>query len=230
MKTALITGANKGIGFEIARQLAKKDFHLILTGRNENRLSEALGKLGTTNGPFEMVVMDVSDDESIRQAARIISERKVGIDVLINNAGILKREDRSLLSGVFGIVESVINTNAYGALKTAREFLPLIKAGGRIINISSGGGSMTDPVGGWSPAYCISKSLLNAITRQLAYELYDKKISVNAVCPGWVQTDMGGSGARRPVEKGAETPVWLASEAPHELTGLFFRDKKPIPW
>jgi NAD(P)-dependent dehydrogenase (short-subunit alcohol dehydrogenase family) len=89
---------------------------------------------------------------------------------------------------------------------------------------------MSDPVGGWSPAYCVSKTLLNSITRQLAYELESKNISVNAVCPGWVRTDMGGKNASRMVEKGAETPVWLATEAPQELTGKFFRDKKQIPW
>lgn len=230
MKTVLITGSNKGIGFEIARQLAKKDFHVIITGRNENRLTEALDTLKRENASTEMLVMDVSDAGSISRAARVLSERKMQVDVLINNAGILKREDRLLHTEAFGIIEDTINTNAYGVLKTARAFLPLMRTGGRIINISSGGGSMTDPVGGWSPAYCISKSLLNAITRHLAHELYDKKISVNAVCPGWVQTDMGGSGANRSVEKGAETPVWLASEAPHDVTGMFFRDKKQIPW
>ena len=89
---------------------------------------------------------------------------------------------------------------------------------------------MNGEVGGWSPAYCASKTLLNAITKQLALELRGKKISVNAVCPGWVRTDMGGTGAPRSIEKGAETPVWLASEAPQDLTGLFFRDKKVISW
>lgn len=89
---------------------------------------------------------------------------------------------------------------------------------------------MSDPVGGWSPAYCASKTLLNALTRHLAYELAERGIAVNAVCPGWVRTDMGGSGASRTVEKGAETPVWLAAEASQRLTGKFFRDKREIPW
>jgi len=89
---------------------------------------------------------------------------------------------------------------------------------------------MTDPVGGWSPAYCISKSMLNAMTRHLAYELKDRGISVNSLCPGWVRTDMGGASATRPVEKGAETPVWLASEASPNLTGKIFRDKVEIDW
>jgi NAD(P)-dependent dehydrogenase (short-subunit alcohol dehydrogenase family) len=89
---------------------------------------------------------------------------------------------------------------------------------------------MTDAVGGWAPAYCVSKTFLNSITRQFAYELQHENICVNAVCPGWVKTDMGGAGATRLVSEGAETPVWLADEAPENLTGLFFRDKKKIPW
>jgi NAD(P)-dependent dehydrogenase (short-subunit alcohol dehydrogenase family) len=100
----------------------------------------------------------------------------------------------------------------------------------RIINISSGGGSMSDPVEGWAPVYCISKTLLNAITRHLALELVTRNISVNAVCPGWVRTEMGGKGSTRSIEKGAETPVWLAIEAPRELTGKIFRDKREIRW
>ena len=100
----------------------------------------------------------------------------------------------------------------------------------RIVNLSSGGGSMTDHVGGWSPAYCISKTMLNGLTRHLAYELSEYGISVNAVCPGWVKTDMGGKSAPVSVQKGAETPVWLATEAPSDMTGKFFRNKHEIDW
>ena len=121
-------------------------------------------------------------------------------------------------------------TAAFGPLRVTKDFLPFIPSGGRVIMISSGGGSMTDEVGGWWPAYCVSKSLLNAITRHLAYELSEKNISVNAVCPGWVKTEMGGRGAPRSVERGAETITWLATEAPLKLTGKFFRDRKEIPW
>jgi NAD(P)-dependent dehydrogenase (short-subunit alcohol dehydrogenase family) len=231
-KTALITGSSKGIGFEIARQLAKNGFQVIISGRNESRLSASLAQLQKENEHehIQMLLMDVSNADSIVKAATIVSNRKIQLDVLINNAAIIEKQDRSLITQDFSTFENTLKTNVYGALQVVRSFLPSMHKPAKIINISSGGGSMTDPVGGWSPAYCVSKSLLNAITRHLAYELASKGISVNAVCPGWVRTDMGGSSASRAVEKGAETPVWLASEAPQELTGKFFRDKQQIDW
>jgi NAD(P)-dependent dehydrogenase (short-subunit alcohol dehydrogenase family) len=229
-KYVLITGANKGLGFEIARQLGKKNFHVFITGRNEENLSNALFNLESDGIQAEMILIDIDQDTSIQKAARMLSMKNIRLDILINNAGISLKNDKSLISSEFDVLEKIINTNSYGALRVTRAFLPLMNDYGRIINISSGGGSMTDPVEGWSPAYCASKTLLNAITRHLAYELSGHNISVNAVCPGWVKTDMGGKYAPRTVEKGAETPVWLASEAPLNLTGKFFRDKKEIPW
>ncbi len=142
----------------------------------------------------------------------------------------MDQRDHSLLNDNFTILQNTFQTNIYGPLHIIRSFIPLLRTPGKIINVSSGGGSMSEPVGGWAPAYCVSKSMLNALTRHLAFELTDRNIAVNAVCPGWVRTEMGGSGARRPVEKGAETPVWLATQAPQELTGQFFRDKKEIQW
>ena len=229
-KNVLITGANRGIGFEIARQLGKKGFHLFLSGRDEKKLSQALERIKDEGFSAEMILLDVSSDESVLRAAVMLQERKVRFDAIINNAGILLREDRSLYELDPDTLTTTLNTNAYGPLRVIRAFLPLMKNPGRIINISSGGGSMSDPVGGWSPAYCASKTLLNAFTRHLAFELSGSGISVNAVCPGWVKTDMGGKSATRSVGHGAETPVWMASEAPHNLTGKFFRDKHEIEW
>lgn len=177
-----------------------------------------------------MLLMDVSDEESVKKAATKLSDETGRLDVLINNAAIMLPGDEKLLQQNGKLLLETINTNCYGPVRVCRAFLPLMGSPGRIINISSGGGSMTDAVGGWSPAYCVSKSMLNAITRQMAFELAERKIAVNAVCPGWVRTDMGGAGAPRPVEKGAETPVWLASEATQNLTGKFVRDKKVIEW
>lgn len=230
MQSVLVTGANKGIGFEIARQLLIKGFHVIISGRDENKLSEALKQLKSGNADVEMVVMDVDRFESVKEAARILSERSLTLDVIINNAGILLKEDRSLLEHDDEILKNTINTNCYGPIRVIHAFQSMLKSPGRIINLSSEGGSMSAPVGGWSPAYCVSKTMLNAITRQLAYELSARNISVNAVCPGWVKTDMGGRHATRSVEKGAETVVWLASEARQELTGKFFKDKEEINW
>lgn len=229
-KTVFITGSNKGIGFETARQLGNLGHKVFISGRNEEKLKNALEILLDDGINAEMILMDVSDLESIQKAAIEFMKFNIKLDILINNAAILIKEDRSLLTNSPKIIQDTVQTNCFGAINVTREFLQFMPSGGRIINISSGGGSMTDPVGGWSPAYCVSKTTLNSITRQLAFELLAKNISVNSVCPSWVKTDMGGQGATRLVEKGAETPVWLAGEAPQGLTGKFFRDKKEIPW
>lgn len=230
MKTALITGANKGIGFEIARQLLKKDFHVILSGRDELSLTEALNQLKKEFSSAEMILMDISKSDSVKTAAKILAKRNIQLDVIINNAAILHRDDYSLIVQSNDVLKTTIDTNCYGPMRVIHAFLSLMKTPGRIINLSSEGGSMSEPVGGWAPAYCVSKTMLNSLTRQLAFELLEKGISVNAVCPGWVRTEMGGKSAPRSIEHGAETPVWLASEASHELTGKFFRDKSEIKW
>lgn len=228
--TAIITGANKGIGFEIARQLGKRGFQVVIAGRNEAALQTALEQLLREHVSATALLMDVSREDNIQSAAGNLAGQGMRLDVLINNAAILLKTDGSISSQAIELFDQTLQTNCYGALNVVRHFLPLMKSPARIINVSSGGGSMTDPVGGWSPAYCVSKSLLNAMTRHLAYELTGRGIAVNAVCPGWVKTDMGGSGATRSVERGAETPVWLATEAGQHLSGKFFRDKREIPW
>ncbi|MCC5928729.1 MAG: SDR family NAD(P)-dependent oxidoreductase [Cyclobacteriaceae bacterium] len=228
MKTILITGANKGLGFETARQLLKKGHHVIISGRNQERLKASYDTLA--HDKAEMLLMDVCEQKSILAAAKQLMANHVIIDVLINNAAILHKDDHSLINDDFSIAAHTFNTNVFGVLHVIRAFMRLMKSPSRIINISSDGGSMSDPVGGWAPAYCISKTAVNALTRHLAVELQSRSISVNSVCPGWIQTDMGGTGAHRPVEKGAETPIWLATDAPQTLTGKFFRDKKELHW
>ena len=229
-KVVLITGSNKGIGYEIARQCGKLGFNVIISGRDETKLKMALEKLQKEEITADPLVMDVSNRDSIEKAANQFSLRNLKIDVLVNNAAIIIKGDENLLENKKYILDQTINTNSFGPLNVTKAFLPFIKSPGRIVMISSGGGVLNGEVGGWSPAYCVSKTLLNAITKQLAHELRDRNISVNAVCPGWVRTDLGGAGASRSVEKGAETPVWLSSEASQNLTGLFFRDKAVISW
>ena len=229
-KTALITGANRGIGFEIARQLSKKGLHVFLTARNKDAGEEAAKKLRKENLSVDFILLDISDIESIKNAVHLLSKKVNHLDVLINNAAVLSKNDDDLLTVPEKVVQDTIHTNVFGTLFVVQHFANLLSNGSRIINISSGGGSMTDPVGGWSPVYCISKSAVNELTRNLAYYLSDKKDSVNAMCKGWLRTRMGGSGASRSVEKGSETAVWLATEAPVSLTGKFFTDKKEIPW
>jgi len=226
----LITGSNKGIGYEIARQCSKLGFHVIISGRDEKRIKAALENLKKEKLFADSLLMDVSSRESIEKAAGQFASKKLKIRVLVNNAGISIKCDNHLLQNDKSVLDRTINTNSFGPLIVSKTFLPFIESPGRIIMISSSGGVMNGEVGGWSPAYCVSKTLLNAITKQIAFELKEKNISVNAVCPGWVRTDMGGAGATRPVEKGAETPVWLSSEASQDLTGLLFRDKKIISW
>ena len=230
IQTALITGANKGIGFEIAHQLLKKGFHVIITGRDELKLSEAVNQLKSESASIEMLLMDVSNFESVKTAAKSLADRNFLLDVVINNAAIMLKEDLSLIGHDDEVLKTTINTNCYGPIRVIHAFLPMMKTPGRIINISSEGGSMSGPVGGWSPAYCVSKTMLNSITRHIAYELSGKSIAVNAVTPGWVRTNMGGKSAPRSIDHGAETPVWLASEASIELTGKFFKDKAEIKW
>jgi NAD(P)-dependent dehydrogenase (short-subunit alcohol dehydrogenase family) len=230
MTTVLITGANKGIGFETARQLAKKGLHVFLTARNEKGGEEAIAKLQKENLSVDFIQLNIMDAASIKKASAVVASKVAKLDALINNAAILLHEDENLLAVSPQAVQHIFGTNVFGHLQVIQQFNSLLTQGSRIINISSGGGSMTDPVGGWAPVYCITKSALNAMTRHLAYYLSDKGVSVNAMCPGWVRTDMGGRGASRSVEKGAETAVWLATDAPPSFTGKFFRDKKEIPW
>lgn len=230
MKTMLITGSNKGIGYEVARQLGRKGYEVFISGRSAERLKAAQEKLRKEGVTTLTLLMDTGNQESIQEAVQQFARTGRKLDVLINNAAISLKGDRGLAEGASNILTETINVNSFGPLWVTQAFLPMMRSPGRIIMVSSGGGSMTDPVEGWSPAYCVSKTLLNGITRHLAYELAERSITVNAVCPGWVKTDMGGAGASRSVEKGAETPVWLASEAPQSLTGSFLRDKKVIPW
>ncbi len=228
-KVMLVTGANKGIGFEIVRQLAKLGHQVILTARDQEKGREAQSKLKAENLTVHFLMLDIMNEESILQAFGKVKTDFSKVDVLINNAAILLKEDHSLLRNDSTVFEKTLQSNAFAQLAVTKQFQSIMSNGGRIIMTSSQGGSMSDPVGGWSPAYCVSKSLLGAITRHLAHELSNRSISVNAFDPGWVKTDMGGRSAPRTVSQGTNTAVWLASERAIP-TGKFFRDNKVIPW
>lgn len=230
MKTALITGANKGIGFEIARQLGQKGYHVFLSARNRNKGEMATQALLAEGLKVEFIQLDVSNQQSIQQAFELLKPKVDHLDVLINNAGILLDEGRSILTIPSDVIDQTFAINAFGVLYVTRIFVPLLKNGSRVVNVSSGAGEICGGMGTWAPTYSISKTTENAITMQLAHALNDKGILVNAVCPGWVRTDMGGAGANRSVAKGAETPVWLADDPSITETGKFFRDKKVINW
>jgi NAD(P)-dependent dehydrogenase (short-subunit alcohol dehydrogenase family) len=223
MKTALITGAYRGLGYEVARQLSERGWTVIVTARRNDRGSAAAAKL--KNALF--LELDITDDSSVARAAKEVSM----LDVLVNNAGIIVQGDQDVLTIRPEVVARTIATNALGALRVSQAFVPhLLKSpGGRIVNVSSGAGQLSD-MGTWSPAYAISKTTLNAITCQLAAALKDKGITVNSICPGWCRTEMGGANAPRSVEEGAAGIVWLVADAPQERTGLFWRDKEVLPW
>jgi NAD(P)-dependent dehydrogenase (short-subunit alcohol dehydrogenase family) len=241
MKTALITGANKGIGREVARQLAAKGFHVLVGARNAKagrKAVEEIGKQGharsatalQAGGKATFLEIDVADHDSVTNAAREFSDIEDHLDVLVNNAGIIAEGDDAILEISDDLFRKTLETNTLGPLRVTRAFMPLLRKSKapRVINVSSGGGQLSDGADGWAPAYCISKTALNGVTVQLAAAL--PKFAVNSVCPGWVRTEMGGENASRSVEEGADTIVWLASEAPQDLTGKFLRDRKEIPW
>src|SRR5205814_5302613 len=221
-RIALVTGANKGIGFEVARQLASKGFHVFLGGRDEKAGRAAAEKL-RNEGEITHIKIDIANAESIVRAAEEFSRQSDRLDTLVNNAGILLDEDKDILKISAETFEKTLRTNTLGPLLVSQAFVPLMKKSDapRIVNVSSQGGQLDGGADGWAPAYCISKTALNGVTSQLAAAL--PKFAVNSVCPGWVRTDMGGSNATRSVKEGADTIVWLAADAPQSLTGKFLR-------
>jgi NAD(P)-dependent dehydrogenase (short-subunit alcohol dehydrogenase family) len=234
-RIALVTGANKGIGFEVARQLARKGFQVFLGARNEKAGEAAAEKLRTEGvkegyGEITFLKIDVSKPDGIRRGAAEFSKKSDRLDTLVNNAGILLDGDKDVLTATPETFETTLRTNTLGALLVAQAFVPFLKKSDapRIVNVSSGGGQLAGGADGWAPAYCISKTALNGVTSQLAAAL--PKFAVNSVCPGWVRTDMGGSNATRSVGEGATGIVWLAVDAPQNETGKFWRDRKVIPW
>jgi NAD(P)-dependent dehydrogenase (short-subunit alcohol dehydrogenase family) len=229
-KTALVTGGNRGIGIEVCRQLAARGFVVLLTARDAAKArsaAEELAKVGTV----ESLAMDVADGPSIQRAAAEVASRHGYLHVLVNNAGINYDTWETLENAdINGTVMETITTNLLGAWRVCQAFLPLLRKtrAGRIVNVSSESGSLAE-MGAGPPAYQVTKAALNALTRTLAGELREAGILVNAVCPGWVATDMGGSGGR-PVAQGAASVVWAATLPDNGPTGGFFRDGKPLPW
>ncbi|HEV2110420.1 MAG TPA: SDR family oxidoreductase [Gammaproteobacteria bacterium] len=227
-KTAVVTGANRGIGFETSRELARRGFHVVLTARNLAAGAGALKRLQADGLSVELRKLDVTSGEDAQALARQLRETRGRVDVLVNNAGILPDKDGTLDVSAVTLME-ILNTNTLGAVRLIQALAPLMAKGGRIVNVSSGLGALGE-MGGGQLGYRMSKTALNAVTRVFAAELAARGIAVNSVCPGWVKTDMGGAGATRSVAKGAETIVWLASDPKMTESGGFFRDKRAIAW
>jgi NAD(P)-dependent dehydrogenase (short-subunit alcohol dehydrogenase family) len=218
---ALVSGASRGIGAEIVRQLAADHGFLVFAGaRHPGEVAEQEG--------VEPIRLDVTDQSTIDAARERIEADSGRLDVLINNAGITGPWADRAAEEDLDQAHAVLETNLFGAWRLTQAMMPLLRRSddARIVNVSSGAGQLNDMNGGY-PSYRISKSGLNALTRILANE--ESGIRANSVCPGWVRTDMGGRGAPRSVEEGADTAVWLATD-PDVGSGGFFRNRQPIPW
>lgn len=230
-KIALVTGSNRGIGLEIVRQLCEKDYHCVLTSRKEADGAKAMEELAHYTNQLSYHRLDVKQEDSVEQIRKFVEKEFGRLDALVNNAGwnydLGEMPSRVDMSSVL----ATLDTNLLGPWRMCQAFIPLMKKQGygRIVNVSSGSGSI-DEMTSVTPAYGVSKAALNVLTIKLAHELKDTDILVNAVCPGWVQTDMGGSEAPRSVAEGADGIVWLADLDSKGPRGGFFRDKKEIAW
>lgn len=236
-RLAIVTGANRGIGFEVCRQLAARDIQVILTCRSVDKGEEAAQKLKDEGHAVVFHPLDVSDPASIQSLFEHVESKFGWLNILVNNAGILldSRDESAhheeLIGSPADMVSATFQTNTLGPYQMSQLALPLMRRAGygRIVNVSSGMGQLSEMGRGYA-AYRISKTALNAVTKIFAEESQGTNVLVNSVCPGWVKTDMGGAGATRPVEQGAETIVWAAMLPDNGPNGGFFRDKKPIAW
>jgi NAD(P)-dependent dehydrogenase (short-subunit alcohol dehydrogenase family) len=222
---SLVTGANRGIGREVCRQLAELGHTVILTARDAGAAAEAARAVDA-----EARQLDVTHPASVARAARWTQDRYGKLDVLVNNAAITYDTWQRAVTADLAVVREAAETNLYGPWLMVQEFLPLLRDSDhpRIVNVSSEAASLAS-MGGGTPAYTASKVALNALTRMLADELGRDRVLVNTVCPGWVATDMGGPGGR-PVAEGAASVVWAATLPDSGPTGGFFRDGRPLPW
>ena len=233
---AIVTGANRGIGYEACRQLARRGLRVILTSLDPAKGAAAVVALSQEGLHVTFLRLVVTVDDDIQSLAGFV-EREFGrLDVLVNNAGVFldpiatgNPADSSIFNADTDTVRRTMETNVYGPLRLCQVLIPLMQDHGRIVNLSSGMGQLAE-MNGCCPGYRISKVSLNALTRMLADELQGSGIKVNSLCPGWVRTDMGGSDATRSVEEGVETIVWLATLPDDGPSGGFFRDMLPIPW
>ncbi|HYN23119.1 MAG TPA: SDR family oxidoreductase [Thermoanaerobaculia bacterium] len=227
-RIAVVTGGNRGIGLEVCRQLAGLGLKVVLTARVEAKGREAAASLEGDVVPFPL---DVTDPGGIERLISFLHQDLGGADVLVNNAGVFLDRHQGGLTVPLNAVRESLEVNLVGPWALCQAFVPVMqrRGYGRIVNVSTGLGAMSEMMGGYA-SYRVSKLALNGLTRVLADELRGTNILVNTMCPGWVQTEMGGEGATRPVEKGADTAVWLATLPDGGPTGGFFRDRRHIPW
>ncbi|MGB8954628.1 MAG: SDR family oxidoreductase [Tumebacillaceae bacterium] len=227
---ALVTGANRGIGLELVKQLAAGGAKVLLGSRSESG-SAVAHDLRAQGLDVTYLPLDVDNPDSIAQAARTIQEQYGRLDILINNAGVSLDEEYGLLDIPAGLLERTMGTNFFGVYHLTRALMPLMQAQnyGRILNVSSGWGSLASMREPGAGAYKLSKLAVNGMTQLLAAEV-SGNMKINAVCPGWVQTDMGGPHAPRTAQQAAEGILRLLAMGENIPNGGFFRDGQPIPW
>ena len=230
-KTALVTGGNKGIGFAICKGLLNVGFDVFLAARDTEKGKEAIAKLSTDSNLVQLVELNITDDESVQSAVASVSNRTDSLDVLVNNAGIYPDEELNILTVSRSLLTKAMNTNAFSPINIIQAFIPLLEKSDnpKVVNVSSGNGQL-DGISANAPSYSLSKLALNGATIILADALKSKNIAVYAMCPGWVKTDMGGSSAPRTPEQGADTAIWLATEASMKESGKFFRNRSEQPY
>ncbi len=231
-RTALITGANKGIGFAIAQGLGAMGFTVAVGARDATRREEAVDRLLDSGADAFGVALDVTSDESVSAAAAFIEQKAGRLDVLVNNAGISGRGPQDPTALDLDILQTVLDTNVFGALRVTNAVLPLLRRADapRIVNMSSNMGSLTLQTGPVLTAYASSKTMLNGITTQYARAFADTPIIVNSACPGYVATDFTGFAGSRTPEEGAAIALRLATLPDDGPRGGFFDDAGTVPW
>lgn len=237
-RTALVTGANKGIGYEIAAGLGALGWRVGVGARDDDRREAAVAALRAGGADAFGVPLDVTDDASATAAAALVEERARGLDVLVNNAGITGGVPQEPTTVDVATVRAVVETNVLGVIRVTNAVLPMLRrsASPRIVNMSSGVGSLTrqsadgGDTGPIAVAYAPSKTFLNAVTVQYAKELRDTAILVNAACPGFVATDLNGFRGVRTPQQGAAIAVRLATLPDDGPSGGFFEDAGVVPW
>ena len=237
---ALVTGANRGLGFEVCRQLAARGYTVLLTGRDLAKAEAAAAELASSGGTVHALQLDAGSDTSVLAAAAAIEEKFGRLDVLVNNAGGNFDSDHLTTTVTMDYVRETLEMNLIGAWRVTQAMLPLLRksAHARIVNVSSGAGAFESAIGfgltkmgGAAPAYSVSKTALTALTVKLATELKDSGMLINAVCPGWTATYPGGEAqGARPLAEGAASIVWVATLPDDGPSGGFFRDGQPLPW
>lgn len=230
-KIALVTGGNRGIGFAVCKGLLDAGFEVMLGSRSLAQGEAAAAELDPSSAKVHALELDVGDDESLDRAFKALSQKRDRLNVLVNNAGIYPDSGVDILTIDRELLMRTLNVNTFGTIRVTQAFLPLLEKthNARVINYSSGYGQLAG-LSAHVPSYCLSKLAVNGATMMLAEALRSKNIAVNAVDPGWVRTDMGGASAPRTPEQGADTAVWLATEAPFTESGKLWRDRQEISY